>query len=130
MWRSVSARAVVVLAWALIGCGDAQSNGSRPALPPGECAAAACGAISSVDESGLAEPAARVGFIEVEPLASVRPGGGAPRESTGARLFYRFVPANEGAKDAPVLVFFNGGPSYTSMLLMSFGTGPTSLDVA
>jgi pimeloyl-ACP methyl ester carboxylesterase len=53
----------------------------------------------------------------------------ASHHSASARLFYRFVPADADAKDKPVLVLFNGGPGATSMLIMAFGTGPTTLDV-
>ena len=81
------------------------------------------------DESNLDEPVDRAGFIELAPRAYVDPlraPNGAT--TTATRLFYRFIAADEDAKNKPVLVFFNGGPGFTSMLLYTFGTGPLSLD--
>lgn len=45
------------------------------------------------------------------------------------RLFYSFHPAESHPEDAPVLVFFNGGPgSATTSVLWVYGTAPYSLD--
>jgi len=85
--------------------------------------------IPEVDESELPAPVSDVGFIELEPrtysdsLASLT-----NVTSTRTRLFYRFVPADADAKSKPVFVIFNGGPGFSSMLLMTFGTGPLTLD--
>jgi len=86
-------------------------------------------AIPVVDESSLPEPASQAGFIELEPheyQAIVQ----SPQSLTSARarLFYRFVPADTDAKNKPLFVFFNGGPGYTSMLLLTFGTGKYTLN--
>lgn len=70
---------------------------------------------------GDAAPALRAeaGFIEV-------PQGGVGA-NWRARMFFSFRPAE--VDGAPLLVFFNGGPGTpTSRLLMSYGTGPMTLD--
>jgi len=100
--------------------GEAGAGGAAPQLPE---------AIPPRDESDMAEPEGKVGFITLEPntfsdILEVKDGG----TSTEARLFYRFIPADEDAKDKPVFVIFNGGPGYTSMLLYTFGTGPLTLN--
>lgn len=70
---------------------------------------------------GGAPPSSTVeaGFIEVPE--------GAVGSNWRAKMFFSFQPAE--VEDAPLLVFFNGGPgSATSGLLMSYGTGPMTLD--
>ncbi|APR74682.1 putative exported peptidase [Minicystis rosea] len=48
-----------------------------------------------------------------------------------ARMFYSFQPADERPEDAPLLVFFNGGPgAATTGVLFPFGTGPHTLDAS
>lgn len=81
------------------------------------------------DESDLPEPVAAAGFIELEPANYVAPFE-PTRElrSERTRLFYSFTPAEEGAKDKPLFVFFNGGPGAASTTLLSFGTAPYTLD--
>lgn len=70
----------------------------------------------------------RSGFIDIEPVSYVRHGE--PVTASSARLFYSFHPADVGSVDAPTFVFFNGGPGYaTSLGLMSFGTGPMTLQL-
>jgi hypothetical protein len=130
---------VLVAALGVLGCGDGDRDlwdeggaggdgggGGAEADGPNE---ALLSGIPERDEGEVDEPTARVGFVEVEPLAWTSRTG-ERNESSGARLFYRFVPADVDAKSAPVFVLFNGGPLATSMLLMSFGTGPTTLDIA
>lgn len=57
-------------------------------------------------------------FIEVTTSADVR-----------SRYFYVFQPATEGEpSEKPLVLFFNGGPGYTSMLLAIAHTGPTTID--
>jgi len=59
------------------------------------------------------------------------PGPLAAMEPVKSRLFYSFFPAESHPEDAPVLVFFNGGPgAATTGILWAFGTGPYSLDPA
>jgi pimeloyl-ACP methyl ester carboxylesterase len=102
--------------------GGEQTGGEagQPSLPT---------TIPERDETDLDEPVDRAGFIELAPRAYVDPRR-APQgaTTTATRLFYRFIAADEDAKNKPVLVFFNGGPGFTSMLLYAFGTGPLSLD--
>ncbi len=48
---------------------------------------------------------------------------------TRDRMFYAFRPADEHPEDAPVLVYFNGGPgTATTSVLLPYGTGPMTLD--
>jgi pimeloyl-ACP methyl ester carboxylesterase len=109
--------------------------GAEPGGAGGEPSGGAAGGgsfptkIPERDESELAEPVNRVGFIELAPRAYVDPTN-APNgaTTTATRMFYRFIAADEDAKSKPVLVFFNGGPGFTSMLLYTFGTGPLTLD--
>jgi hypothetical protein len=64
--------------------------------------------------------AAEPGFLELPVL----PLGA---QSSG-RLFYSFQPASH-PHDAPLLVFFNGGPgAATTGIHMPFGTGPFTID--
>lgn len=73
--------------------------------------------------AGVAAVTARSGFIDIEALDYVRLGRA--MSSTSARLFYSFHPADERPEQAPVFVFFNGGPGYaTSAALMMHGTAP------
>ena len=53
------------------------------------------------------------GFVDIEPIDYVLGQGGSatPLSSTAARLWYAFHPADDGAHDKPLIVFFNGGPS-------------------
>src|SRR5688572_4178976 len=98
---TVSLRLALLAAIACSGCGSDDS----PLLPAGE---------------PQPEPLpSEAGFLEVPVLP------GKPR-SVG-RLFYAFQSADY-PDDAPVLVFFNGGPGIaTTSVLMAFGTGPFTL---
>jgi Serine carboxypeptidase len=65
--------------------------------------------------------AAEAGFFDLP-----RPEAG-PLER--GRMFFSFQPADPGVDDAPLAVFFNGGPGEaTSAILLPFGTGPMTLD--
>lgn len=88
--------------------------------------------IPVVDESGLPEPVARAGFIEIAPVTYRTYFGGSadPRTSVRARLFYNLLPADDGAKQKPLFVVFNGGPGAATSLLRSYGTGKKTLDPA
>ncbi len=53
---------------------------------------------------------------------------GSSLQTSSARTFYAFTPADDLPEEAPVFVFFNGGPgSATSAGLLSYGTGHYSL---
>lgn len=79
----------------------------------------------AADGGKLEELEARAGFIDLE---GVQYTLGAATQASSARLFYAFTPADHLAADAPVFVFFNGGPgSATTAGLLSYGTGPFSL---
>jgi hypothetical protein len=71
-------------------------------------------------------PSARAGFVDLPPVAYTL-GTGA-RRSTATRIFFNLLPADDGAKDKPLFVVFNGGPGASTALLRSFGTGHRTLD--
>lgn len=78
------------------------------------------------DASDSLSVEARAGFIDVEGTDYVWQSN--TYNSSSARLFYALTPADDLPADAPVFVFFNGGPgSATSSCLLSYGTGPYSL---
>ncbi len=105
--RTRQAACACVVAAAALGCGPDESTGPGGAGTGG---------------AGGAEPRAEAGFIEVPPATVVGP-------PYAARVFYSFQPAEAGAEDAPLLLFFNGGPgAATSGTLMVYGTGPFTLD--
>jgi len=102
------------------GVGGAAGGSDEPEPTP----------IPVVDETGLAAPVARAGFIEIAPVTYKTQLGGpvTERTSTRSRLFYNLQPADTDAKSKPVFVVFNGGPGAASSILRSFGTGPRTLD--
>ena len=51
-----------------------------------------------------------------------------PIEGTSKQIHYLFFEAQENAKDAPVLIWFNGGPGCSSMLGMMQELGPVVVD--
>lgn len=105
----------VLAAWGWLACG-----GGVP-----EAASGPAYSLPERDESQLAEPERRAGFVDVAAASHVWLGR---RQTSGAaRLFYNFVPADEGAKHRPVFVLFNGGPGASSMYLHALGTGPQTL---
>ncbi|NUP13615.1 MAG: hypothetical protein HOW73_46865 [Polyangiaceae bacterium] len=73
------------------------------------------------DETELAPLETEAGFVEVP----ARSENADPR----TRMFYSFVPADNGPESAPLLVYFNGGPgAATTSILAAYGTGPYTLD--
>lgn len=84
--------------------------------------------IGRPDESDLAEPERRTGFVELVPYTYSWRYSSGERQTTASRLFYNFIPADSGAKERPIFVMLNGGPGATSMYLHSFGTGPFMLN--
>jgi hypothetical protein len=99
--------------------GDAASNGD--ASDAGSRADASDGA--SNDDATTSTLVAEAGFFDLPPQ---------PTAATyAARMFYAFRPADQDAEHKPLAVFFNGGPGApTSFGLLSFGTGPMTLDTA
>lgn len=119
--RSPLASLLFVLAGALAawGCGDDAATGSGAG---GAGAAAAGGGGSGGGGVPPISLPAEAGFLEVPPATVVGP-------PYPARMFYSFQPAAPDAAEAPLLLFFNGGPgSATSGLLLVYGTGPLTLD--
>jgi len=112
-----------------VEAGTGGSAGEGQAGEGGAVVAETVPEIPTVDESELPEPTNDVGFIEIEPHTYddvILNSKGV--KSTRTRLFYRLLVADSDAKSKPVFVFFNGGPGYTSMLLLSFGTGRLTLN--
>jgi hypothetical protein len=71
----------------------------------------------------LRSVAAESGFIEVPAQATAN--------TSPARMFYVFQPAEEAPETKPLFVIFNGGPgSPTTMGLLGYGTGKYTLDEA
>jgi hypothetical protein len=82
--------------------------------------------IPVLDESTLPLPSARAGFVDLPPVAYTL--GTDARRSTATRIFFNLLPADDGAKEKPLFVVFNGGPGASTALLRSFGTGHRTLD--
>ncbi|WP_437813896.1 S10 family serine carboxypeptidase-like protein [Sorangium sp. So ce1078] len=75
-------------------------------------------------EGPMAGISAEAGFIDI-------PGSSTLGPSWPARMFYSFRPAEEHPDEAPLILFFNGGPgSATTSILLPYGTGPHTLDPA
>lgn len=80
---------------------------------------------AKVPDGGAAEsgapPRGEAGFVEVGPGSGIG-------VHFSSRMFYSFKPAEIGSSDAPILVFFNGGPgAATTSVLWPYGTGPYTL---
>jgi hypothetical protein len=99
--------------------GDAASNAD--ASDGGSGADSSDGAPDADTDAVATTLAAEAGFFDLPPQ---------PTAATyAARMFYVFRPADQDAEHKPLAVFFNGGPGFaTSFGLLSFGTGPMTLD--
>jgi hypothetical protein len=96
--------------------------------PPPPCDACSC--VDGVLECTCEELLAEAGFVEL-PGVDYELGLGAlatPQSSTDSRQFWAFQPADVAPADAPVFVFFNGGPGVSSGMLLGLGTGRASFD--
>lgn len=102
--RTVGWALVFASALGALGCGDSDATGGG-------------------GSGGGATPiVAEAGFVEVPPAALAGP-------NYASKMFFSFIPADRGAEDAPILVFFNGGPgAATTAILAPYGTGPYRLD--
>lgn len=92
---------------------------------------AGCSDRSAPEPSGPLAPEA--GFVEIEPVSFSLRADGAELDlvSDPTRIFYSFHPAEGGALERPLFVFFNGGPGCpTSDALLSVNTAPITLDPA
>jgi hypothetical protein len=122
--RAIAWGSVCVL---VVGCSDrdVQHTPARRTTTDSGAPGAApdpCGRHSATD-GGASALVAEAGFIDV------LPGASGPLYLN--RLFYSFQPAERDASNAPLLVFFNGGPgAATTGMLLLYGTGPHTLDAA
>jgi len=71
-------------------------------------------------------------FIEIESTDYIINYGGSTLEleTSPARFWYSFQPAEDNPEDKPIFVFFNGGPGASTMLLLGFNTGKNTIDPA
>ncbi len=69
----------------------------------------------------------KAGFMDIEPVAFTL-GGTKEFESSEARLWYTFQPADTNPEDRPIFVFFNGGPGSSTGILFGFNTAKKTLD--
>ncbi|WP_437968063.1 hypothetical protein WMF04_01625 [Sorangium sp. So ce260] len=96
-----------------VGCGG---SGNDPGGDGGS------GETGDGGDGPMADLSAEAGFIEI-------PGSSTLGPSWPARMFYSFRPAEERPDEAPLILFFNGGPgSATTSILLPYGTGPYTLD--
>ncbi|HEY4116550.1 MAG TPA: hypothetical protein VGM56_01790 [Byssovorax sp.] len=106
-WTRLLALVAVLTSALVLGCG----GGGDASLGGGGAGAAAPPLV------------AEAGFFSLPKLSRGRAGE--------ARMFYSFHPADHAPEQAPLVVFFNGGPgAATTGLLLPFGTGPMTLDAS
>ncbi|MEM9691013.1 MAG: hypothetical protein AAGA56_00575 [Myxococcota bacterium] len=145
---AIVAAAVVLLSSCSVRVDDDASTPTpKPSLspPPVSAEAKCCGcscvdpawsctAGTCVDPDGAAvDLVAEAGFLEVptRTVSDVLVDPSRRLARPRSRIFYSFRPADVDGATAPLIVLFNGGPgSATSSLLMSFNTGPVTLDPA
>ncbi|WP_437898600.1 S10 family serine carboxypeptidase-like protein [Sorangium sp. So ce124] len=113
----------MVVTLLVVGCGG---SGSDPGGNGGSGGNGSQGGSTSNSGSGgegpMAELSAEAGFIEI-------PGSPTLGLNWPARMFYSFQPAQEHPDEAPLILFFNGGPgAATTSVLLPYGTGPFTLD--
>ncbi len=53
---------------------------------------------------------------------------GSKMKSGAVRLYYTFQPADKSPETAPLFVFFNGGPGYSTTMLFTFNTSKMTAD--
>src|SRR5690606_21764191 len=73
---------------------------------------------------------AAAGFVELPGVDYQLGSFGAPQTSTDSRQFWALQPADVAPEEAPVFVFFNGGPGVSSGMLLGLGIGRASFDPA
>lgn len=100
-------------------------TGALPCLDPQPCGACECS--EGVWQCECTPAIAEAGFTTIEPrdyaigLPNELP---TPLSASGHRQFWSFRPADEQAWDAPLFVFFNGGPAVSSAMLLGLNLGP------
>lgn len=98
--------------------------------PPPPCEACEC--VAGRLECSCEPAPAEAGFVEL-PGVDYELGLGAaasPQSSTDSRQFWALQPADVDPAEAPVFVFFNGGPGVSSGMLLGLGIGRASFDPA
>lgn len=99
----------LVLALLVAGCPLVHEGAGTTQPPPVQ---------SQVCVPGEGELTVQAGFVDFP----------ATESDWAFRMFYSFHPADPGVTDAPLAVFFNGGPGFSTAYLMSLHTGPMTLD--
>ncbi len=112
------------------GGGDADDDGAGGVIASGGGAGGepAIGGSSTGGDGSGGSPAALepdAGFIEV--IGRRYASNGLTQMTPTHRVFYSFHPSDLG-KDAPLAVFFNGGPGSSTATLMGMSTAPRTLD--
>jgi hypothetical protein len=108
-----------------------ETGDAPPADLPADLPAAQSESETGEDCSPLPCPeplTAEAGFVALEGV-DYELGLGAdaiPLSSTDSRQFWAFQPADVAAEDAPLFVFFNGGPGVSSGMLLGLSTGRRS----
>jgi hypothetical protein len=100
-------------------------TGGAPCLEPQPCRACECADAAWQCECVALGPEA--GFTTIAPrdYAIALPGDPpTPLSSTGHRQFWSFRPADHEPWNAPVFVFFNGGPAVSTAMLLGLNVGP------
>lgn len=109
------------------------SSGDASTGPPGGCdAPPPCASCTCEDDAFVChcpELAPEAGFLDIEAVDYALGEGddASALTSSPARLFYSFHPADHDPGDAPLLLFFNGGPGVSTGLLLAGNTGPKTL---
>ncbi|HLT40391.1 MAG TPA: hypothetical protein VK034_29130, partial [Enhygromyxa sp.] len=96
--------------------------------PPPPCEACTC--VDGQLECACEPLLAAAGFVELQGVDYQLGTQLSPQSSTDARQFWALQPADVAPEDAPVLVFFNGGPGVSTGMLLGLGIGRASFDPA
>lgn len=109
---------------------DDEADETGEECPPPPCDACTC--VAGELECACEELLPAAGFIDL-PGVDYELGLGdlaTPQSSTVSRQFWAMQPADLAPADAPVFVFFNGGPGVSSGMLLGLGIGHMSFDPA
>lgn len=94
--------------------------------PAWSCAADTC----LLADGTVAELGPEAGFLAIAPhsFSYLKGSDGVVGDAAEARLWYVFQPADEAPETRPLVVFFNGGPGYSTAILFGLNTGARTAD--